>query len=728
MVHYRYSRWDGSQLDEMSTQDMIEKLTEQILDGDSINQAMRRMMDRGMTMPNGRRMEGMREMMRRLQEARQRNLEKYNLDSIMDDIAERLDNIIDQERSGIGGRLGDLGPEPGQGEPGEGGEPGQDGEPGQGPPGQPSASGQPGQGGQAGKGGAPSPELEKLLRDMAKKHTDQLDQLPPEVGGRIKQLRNYDFMDPEARQQFEELLETLQKQVMQNYFKGIQQGLENMTEEDLSRMSEMVKDLNELTQQKLNGEDPDISDFMAKWGDFFPPGIENFDQLAQHMQEQMAQMQSLMNSMSPEQRSELQGMMEALLRDNRLQWDMYELAFNLQRLSPDANQGERFSMTGDEPVTLQDALNVMGDLNGMEDIESDIRDAMRHNDPSRIDADRMGRVLGEEAREYAKELQKMMKGLEESGFIKRGEHGLELTSRAMRKIGEKALSDIFKMMHGGQVGDHNRDKKGFGIELTDETKRWEFGDPLTLNTQKTVANAVIRNGKGTPVKLLPEDFEIDQTITQSMASTVIALDMSASMMWAGYFQAGQRVGLALDTLIKSKYPKDNVTTLAFSYFVLPVTSTMLLDTYWVEYGGGTNFQEVLRYSREVLKRQGGNNKQIILITDGEPSTYNQTGQERWEDQLETPRNVFDDDPMAGWGGRRRRRYGSVVEETLKEVRRCTMDGIKINTFMLDQSPELLEFVKMMTKINKGRAFIASPEELGTYVVADYANMRNSVIR
>jgi uncharacterized protein with von Willebrand factor type A (vWA) domain len=723
MVHYRYSRWDGSQLDEMSTQDMIEKLTEQVLDGDSINQAMRKMMNRGMTMPNGRRMEGMRDLMRRLQEARQRNLQNYNLDSMMDDIAERLDTIINQERSGIDGRLVDLGPEPG-----EGGAPGQGHKPGEGEQwksGQPSTPGQPGQDAQ---GSAPTPELAKLLRDMAKKHVNQLDQLPPEVGGRIKQLRDYDFMDPEARQQFEDLLDTLQKQVMQNYFKGMQEGLQNMTKEDLKRTQEMVKDLNDLTQRKLNGENPDISDFMAKWGDFFPPGIENFDQLAKHMQEQMAQMQSLMNSMSPEQRNELQGMMEALLRDNRLQWDLYELSFNLQRLNPDANLGDRFSLTGDEPLSLQDALKLMGDLNNMEELESSIHDAMRHNDPSRMDADQMGRVLGEEAREYAKELQKMMRELEESGFIKRGEHGLELTARAMRKIGEKALFDIFKLMHGGQIGDHNRDKKGFGVDLTDETKRWEFGDPLNLNTQKTVANAVIRSGKGTPVNLLPEDFEIDQTITQSMASTVIALDMSASMMWAGYFQAGQRVGLALDTLIKSKYPKDNVATLAFSYFVLPVTSTMLLDTYWVEYGGGTNFQEVLRYSREVLKRQPGNNKQIILITDGEPSTYNQTSEERWENQLEMLRNVYDDDELKGNGGRRRRRYGSVVEETLKEVRRCTKDGIKINTFMLDQSPALLEFVKMMTKINKGRAFIASPEELGTYVVADYANMRNSMIR
>ena len=725
MTNFHYSAWDGSQLNEMTTENLVEQLTEQILEGDTLQQAMRRMMERGMVNPSGRRQEGMRDMMRRLQEARQKNLERYNLDSMMDDISERLQKIMDQERSGIIQRLDDLNP---QGQPGEGEGDGQAGEGQQGEPGQgqPSASGQPGQ---AGQGGAPPPELEKLLRDMAQKHFDQLDSMSDQPGGRIKELRDYDFMDPEARKQFDELLDTLQQQVMQNYFKGIEQGIQSMTEDDLREMSQMVKDLNELTKQKLSGQDPDITDFMAKWGHMFPPGIETFDQLVEHMQQQMAAMQSLIDSMSPEQRSQLQEMMEALLRDNRLQWDLYELAFNMQRLNPDAEQGQRFSITGDEPLSLQEALNLMGDLNDMEGLEGDIRDAMRHNDPSRINADQMGRVLGEEAAKYAKDLQKMMRELEESGFLQRGDHGLELTPKAMRKIGEKALTDIFKRIRGGNIGDHDREKTGIGVEQTDETRRWEFGDEMRLNTMKTVSNAVMRQGKGTPVRLKVEDFEINETISINMASTVIALDMSASMMYAGYFQAAQRMSLALNTLIKSKYPKDSVTTLAFSYFVLPVQETMLLDTYWVEYGGGTNFQEVLRYSRETLKRQGGDNKQIILITDGEPSTYNYTGQESNADMFnfDEPINVFDDDAIRGYG-RRRRRYGSVVEETLKEVQRCTRDNITINTFMLDQSPSLLEFVKMMTKVNHGRAFIASPEDLGTYVVADYFENRNKIIR
>ena len=700
MVRYRYSRWDGSQEKEISSHDLMDQLTDSILEGNDLRRAMRQMLEHGAELPNGKRMEGMRNLMDRLRQAREQALDKYDLSSMMANIQDRLDDVVDTERAGIKSRLGELDPADGDGQPGEG-------QPGEGQPGGPND-------------GAPTQEMRDLLKGMADKHLEQLAGLPPQVGGRITELRQYDFMDPEARKKFDELLEELQKQVMENYFKGMQESIQTMSPGDLQQAQEMIKDLNELTRRKLNGEAPDITEFMQKWGQYFPPGIETFDQLADHLRQQMAQMQSLLNSMSPEQRSELQSMMEALLQDNRLQWDMFELSYNLDRLDPDAASDNRFSLTGDEPLTLQEALRLMGDLNSMEDMEGDLYDALRHNDPSRLDADEMGRLLGDEARQYAKDLQRMMKELEEAGFLKKGDRGYELTPKAIRKIGERALQDIFRKMRGGQMGDHDHEKSGIGVELLDETKQWQFGDPFHLNTLKTVSNAVIRQGPGTPVRIKPEDFEINHTETMNQASTVIALDMSASMMWSGYFQAGQRVGLALDTLIKTKYPKDNVTVVAFSYFVLPVDAKMLLDSYWVEYGGGTNFQEVLRYSRELLRRQSGTTKQIILITDGEPTTYN------WVEDRETLEweGEDPDDPMTYY---RRRRRSGVVEETLREVQKCTRDNITINTFMLDRSPALLEFVRMMAKKNKGRAFIADPEQLGTYVVADYFSMRNRVI-
>ncbi len=693
MVIYRYSRWDGSQNVEFpSTEDLIDRLSEQILQGDDLRGALRRMMQRGFQDAQGQRGMGMQDLLDKLREARERNLERYNLASMFDDIAKQVDEVIEQERQGIDKRLQEIRPSSLSSPPpqmGEGAQPGEDG------------------GAEPGGGDVP-PELADMLRQMANRHLDQLDQLPPNAGGRIKKLRDYDFMDPEAREKFEELLQQLQQQVLQQYFQGLQQSLQNMTQEDLSQIAAMVRDLNELVKQKLQGDDPDITDFMNKWGHMFPPGIENFDQLMDYMSKQMAQMQSLMNSMPAEMRRQLEDMMEGLLQDNRLSWDLFELATNLERMNPSRFQDNDFRMFGDEPVTLQQALELMGDLNNMEELESQLRQALRTNDATKIDADEIGNVLGDEARRFAKELQRLTKELEEAGFIRRKGQGWELTPQAIRKIGDKALTDIFNRIRGGDLGDHNREKSGVGVELTDETKKWEFGDPLHLNTLKTVSNAVLREGPGTPVRIKPEDFEIDRTISQTRASTIIAIDMSYSMFWDGAFQAGQRVGLALDTLIKSKYPKDQVSVVAFSYFVLPLESHMLLDTYWVEHGGGTNFQEVLRQSRQMLARQGGNNKQIILITDGEPTTYNWT----------------EGDIRANY----MRRGGGLIEATMREVMRCTRDNITINTFMLDQSPSLLRFVQLMTKMNKGRAFVASPDNLGSYVVADYVSNRNKVIR
>ncbi len=713
MAIYRYSQWDGSQdVAPPSADDLFDRLSEQILQGDDLRGALNRMMRHGMR-GEGQRGAGLQELLERLRDARERNLDRYNLSSMFDGIQERIEEIVGKEREGIAQRLREIDPPPGDSDAPNGGEPGSAGEPASGEA--PGGEAQSASAASPAGGEAPPDDLADMLRRMANRRLEQLDALPPGAGGRIKQLRDYDFMDAGAREDFDALMKELQGQLLQQYFQGMQESLQNLTQADLSQIAEMVRDLNDLVKRKLQGEDPDIAPFMAKWGAMFPPGIETFDQLMDYMSRQMAQMQSLMNSMTPEMRRQLEEMMDGLMQDNRLAWDMFELGVNLERLNPSAFPDNDFRMFGDEPVTLQEALRLMGELNDMEELEGQIRRAIRSNDATQIDADALGDALGDEARRYAQDLQRLTKELEDAGLIRKGGNGWELTPQAMRKIGDKALTDIFNRIRGGDIGDHNRDKSGIGVEITDETKRWEFGDPLHLNTLRTVSNAVMREGQGTPVRIRPDDFEIDQTIAQTRASTVIAIDMSYSMFWDGAFQAGQRVGLALDTLIRSKFPKDHVTIVAFSYFVLPLQSNMLLDSYWVEFGGGTNFEEALRQSRRILGRQGGTNKQIILITDGEPTTYNWA--EGWADGS-----------RGGGSGRRRRRDGGLIEATMREVMRCTRDNITINTFMLDQSPSLLRFVQLMTKINKGRAFVASPHSLGSYVVSDYVANRNRVIR
>jgi len=618
--------------------------------------------------------------MERLRGAKERQLQQYNLTSMFDEIQERLEHVLETERQGIESRLDQM----------RGGSP---------PP-------QAAPAGQEKHDGVDGP-MRDLFERMAQQHLEQLDNLPPDVGGRMSGLRDYDFLDPQARQQFQELLAMLQQQVLQNYFQGLQQGIQSLTPEGLQQIQQMVRDLNQLFQQRLQGQTPDIQEFMKKWGQFFPQGIETFDDLAEYLQRQMAQMESLLNSMPAEMRRQLEETLEALLRDHRLQVDLMQLAANLDQLFPNRRRRQQFSLAGDEPITLQEALKLMGDLNSLEALERQVREAMRFNDASRLDSDELGRVLGDEGRRLAEQLKQLTQMLEEAGFIRRKGDDWELTPLAIRKIGERALKEIFSKIGMRSVGDHTMEQRGMGIEPLEETKLYEFGDPLHLDTLKTVQNAVLRQGPGTPVHLRPEDFEVIRTTTLTQCSTVIALDMSYSMIGAGYFQAGQRVSLALDTLIRTKFPKDKIFVTAFSYFVLPLKPSMLLDSYWVEYGGGTNFQEVLRQARQMLAGEWGT-RQIILVTDAQPTTNN-----GWRGEMD-------------WWGRGRR--AGVIEETLREVARCTKEHITINTFMLGRSPDLLDFVRIITKMNRGRAFLVTPERLGEYVLLDYVRMRNSVIR
>jgi uncharacterized protein with von Willebrand factor type A (vWA) domain len=549
-----------------------------------------------------------------------------------------------------------------------------------------------------------------IFEGMARRHLEQLDHLPPDVGGRISQLREYDFMDPEARQQFEELLQMLQQQVMQSYFKGLQQGLQSMTPEAMHQMQQMVRDLNNLLEKHRRGEDTedDFQDFMKKWGEFFPDGINNVDDLANHLQQQIQQMESLLNSMTPEMRRQLEDMVDALFQDGDFQQEMSRLAQNLGRMNPSGGAPNDFQFGGDEPLTLQEAMHLMGDMNRLDQLEREFMQAIRSNDASNIDADEIGRLLGEEAQRMTEQMQQLTKMLEEAGLIRRKGSDWELTPKAVRKIGERALKDIFGSLKSATFGDHTIEKSGVGLERLNETKPYQYGDPFAIDVERSIMNAITREGPSTPIKLRQDDFEIYRSETLTQCSTVIMLDMSYSMMMAGRFQAGRKVALALDSLIRSQFPKDTLYVVAFSYFVLTLKPEMLLDSYWVEYGGGTNFQEALRQARMILNKHKSGTRQIIMITDGQPTTFSSwSGDDAWDGYRRSPR---------------------ALEETLREVVRCTKDGITINTFMMERDRYLTDFVAMMARINRGRAFYATPSRLGEYILLDYVNNKKKVVR
>jgi uncharacterized protein with von Willebrand factor type A (vWA) domain len=716
MRFYRYSRWDGSQeIDSFTPEDVMEKIADEMLDDGSLRSALRRMLQRGAEFTSGRRMMGLQELMERLRNARTRNLDRYNLGSIVDDIKERLDQVIDTERRGIRRRLGEDDEADGSQTSADRKENDEDsseeGSPSPLPEGTgaaPTPGPRPPTPSQA--PGSSDPMFREILEGMARKHLEQLDHLPPDIGGRIKDLRDYDFMDEDARRQFDELLQMLQQQVMQSYFKGLQQGLQSLTPEALQQIQQMVHDLNELLEKQQRGEntDGDFEDFMKKWGQFFPDGIDNVDQLAEHMRQQIAQMESLLNSMTPEMRQQLEDMVDSIFQDSKLQREMAQLAANLQRMSPMRGAPGDYPFAGDEPITLQEAMKLMGDMNSFDELEREVMQSMKGNDASNIDADEVGRLLGDEARQLTEQMQQITRMLEEAGLIKRKGNDWELTPRALRKVGERALEDIFGKLKSSTFGEHGLEQNGVGIERLDETKPYVFGDQFLIDTQKSVMNALMREGGGTPVRINMDDFEVYRTESLTQCSTVIMLDMSYSMMMAGRFQAGRKVALALDSLIRWQFPKDNLYVVAFSYFVLTLRPEMLLDSYWVEYGGGTNFQEALRQARLILAKHKAGTKQIIMITDGQPTTFSSwSGDDGW-----------------GYG----RRSPRALEETLREVVRCTKDNITINLFMMERERYLSEFVATMARLNRGRAFYSTPSRLGEYILLDYVNNKRKVVR
>jgi uncharacterized protein with von Willebrand factor type A (vWA) domain len=658
MSRYRYGRWDGTQqFEPFTAADIMEHLADQVLDDGDLWSAMRDLLQRGGQLPSGRNMSGLRDLLERLRDRRQQLQQRYNMDSVLGDIREKLDQIVDTERQGIEKRL------------------------------------------EANKESDADSQLREMLDNMAKKRQDQLDALPKDVGGQIQSLRDYDFMDPDARDQFNELLDSLRQQVMQQYFQGLKQGAASMTPEMMRQIQQMVQDLNQLLDEHQHGDDSGFEDFMKKWGQFFPDGIQNIDQLSNHLQQQMAAMQALLDSMTPEMRQELNDMLAPLFNNPELQNDLMQLMSHLDRMFPERRgDGQQFS--GDEPITLQEAMRLMGEMGELEELEQELIDAAKRNDASNLDADRVGRLIDDEARRMAEELRDFIKMLEEAGLIQRNGKQWSLTPRAMRKVAERALEQIFDRAEGGLAGEHTLTRLGWGLEMLDDTKPYAFGDPLTIDIPGTMMNALRRQGSGTPLRLTQDDFDVYQTASINQCSTVILLDMSYSMLRGGRFIAGRKVALALDSLIRTKFPRDTLHVAAFSYFVLPLESHMLLDTYWID-PRGTDFPEALRQARGMLSKRHGGTKQIIMITDGEPHA-NAWGFGSYD---------------GGWSMRQ------AMDDTLREVSRCTREGITVNTFMLDTEPVVTTFIKAMTKINSGRIFFADPGDLGKYLIVDYVKNR-----
>ncbi|CAB4715068.1 unannotated protein [freshwater metagenome] len=656
---FRYSAWDGTQTGfDLDADALLNEINDDLLYHGDINAALRRLMQQGMRDADGNELMGLREMLDRLREQRREMLDRYDLGGVYEDIAEKLREIISAEREGIDRRVDEA-------------------------------------------LSSNDRRREEIVEDLAKQRREELDQIPPDLASTVQALQNYDWMDDSARARFEELMQELRDQLIQSTFSQMSEGMENMSPERMAQMKDMLADLNEMLDQRANGEEPDFEKFMEKHGDFFPGNPKNLDELLAQMAQSMAQMQQMLNSMSPEQRAQLQALSQSLLEDVDLQWQMDQLSRNLQGAFPDLpwNQSQEFG--GDNPLSMGQMPGLLGQLGDMDDLENLLRQATQPGELAEVDLDQARSLLGEDAAKSLARLAELAKMLEEAGLIEQREGRLEMTPRGIKALGQKALGDLFQKLMKNGAGSHEINREGIGHDPTYEHRPYEWGDPFRLNVQQTVKNAIWRQGAGTPVKLTAEDFEIERTEQVTRSSTVLLLDVSMSMPMRDNFLPAKKVAMALHSLITSRYPRDYFGLVSFGRVAREVAPERLPEMSW-DFEWGTNMQHAMLLARRMLARESGT-KQIIMVTDGEPTAHIQNGE---------PYFNYPPSPIT-------------IEETLREVMRCTRDGIRINTFMLDESYYLRDFVERMMRLNGGRAFFTTPDNLGDYVLVDFLEQRRS---
>jgi uncharacterized protein with von Willebrand factor type A (vWA) domain len=658
-ARYDYSAWDGSQeLSDLDPEELLAALGDDLLGTGDLSDALERLLRGGVDLPDGERIEGLRDLLEQTRRKRDELLSQGDPDGELARYRDRLGEIEAMERGG----LDEL----------------------------------------AAEAAASGDERRQAVTDeVVSERQLALELLPDDLAGRIRSLRNYEFTSSEAREAFEELEAELRQEITDTYFKGMSEAMSNTDPEQMARVREAMDALSQMLEQRSRGEDldPTFEEFMDKYGDMFPDA-ENLDDLLEQLAKQMAAAEAMWRSLSPEQRAELQGLAEAMFDDLDLRWSMERLNANLRQAFPDLNWGDSYRFEGEGSMRMSEAADAARQLAELESMEDLLSTASSASALGEIDIDAVRRNLGEDAARQLDRLASVVKKLEDAGLISNKGGSMELTAHGVRRLGSKALQDLFAQLRGDKVGQHQSTYIGFGHDREETTRPYEPGDPLNLHLSRTVHNAVTRSGGGTPVKLEAEDFEVVETEALARSATVLCIDLSMSMPMRDNFVPAKKMAMALQTLIATRYPRDYLGLVVFSEVAREIKPAELPTVMW-DYIYGTNLQHALAMSRQMLAHQQGT-KQIIVVTDGEPTAHIN----RWGEP------EFNYPPVP-----------ETLHLTMAEVVRCTRANITINTFALDLERTHYPFVEQIAKVNGGRTFYTTNDALGGYVLHDFLEHR-----
>jgi uncharacterized protein with von Willebrand factor type A (vWA) domain len=661
-VRYGYRRFgEDDDFDDLDAQELLRLLTDDFLESGDLDEAMERLLREGFAAPDGTHAQGLRELLERAR-AKRRELERQaDPDGELQRYREWLEEIEATESSELDHMLAEA-------------------------------------------ESSDDERRKEVTRDVVEQKYMQRSLMSDRLGERLGNYQEYEFVSTPAREQFEQLLGELQQDVLDTYFQKSKEMLDDPDSKEWARTREMMDALSTMIEQDRRGEplDPSFQDFMEKFGDFFP-GAENLEDVVRMMAERAAAAEAMFNSLSGEQQGELRALFDRMMANMEMDLALNRLVSNLRQATPDIDWNRAHRMRGREPSSFAESASVAEQLGDLRGLESFLGQGNAAQSLPEVDIESVRRNLGADAAQHVVRLQKALKALKDQGFVDRKGGRLALSAKGVRQIGQQALKDLFAQLRDTPtLGSHREASVARGGDREETSKPWEPGEPFALHIPQTLRNAVFRQGPGTPVRLHPDDFAVEEFEATRRCASVFAIDLSLSMAMRSNLVPAKKMVLALTQLIRSKFPRDFCAVVGFGETAqeLRIEDIPALS---IDYAYGTNLQHALALSRHLMRNERGE-RQIVVVTDGEPTAH-----------------LMDNgEPFFSWPPVR-----ETLEKTMAEVLRCTKAGIKINVFALDIERSQFPFVEQIARVNGGRAFYTSIDELGTYALDDFVRHRRA---
>ncbi len=555
--------------------------------------------------------------------------------------------------------------------------------------------------------------------DAARLAEAELDAVPGDTAGAVRALKDYPWRSDVAREDYAKIQDLLRREVLDSSFASMKNALQNAGEQDLQAVKDMVADLSALIDAHNRGEDTDerFADFMAKHGSFFPDDPQSVEELIDALARRAAAQERMMAGLSPDQRAELEDLMAQTMSDMGLASEMAHLSDALRQARPDLPWGQRGQVPdGEQSLGMGDATTAVAELADLEALSNQLSQGYAGASLADVDEELLERALGRPAVDDLAALRQLERELERQGYLNRSDGRLELSPKAVRRLGATALRRVFAKLESTGRGEHDVADAGAAGELTGSSREWQFGDEQPLDVVRTVRNAVLRTAgtrrppahPTTPgatadraVRIAVDDFAVVETERRTGAAVALLVDLSYSMALRGTWGAAKSTAMALHSLVTTRYPQDAIQLIGFSSTAQVLRPETLAELS-VDTLQGTNLQHGLMLARRFLARHRDAEPVVLVVTDGEPTAH-----------LED-----DGSPFFCWPP-----MPETIARTVAEVDRVARTGATVNVFALDPDPGLMHFVHDLTSRAGGRVFEPDADRLGEYVVADYLRTR-----